>query len=197
MQGATLSTQTTTDEGPGKQRNPAEAFTAMTLENSNIPGHHATFAETVEGAPALPPQYQQKPTSGGPSSNNNTRLTPPQIVTPTNPEAGLKPHGSKSVIEEFNEMKYNLQGVTLSMERLGIALIEANQLSAQEASVESIKQSIDDLLHTGKDRPVRNPFRARAPKTGGRKFPRPYSFRKTWSNKVTNEQTSSILLTRK
>ncbi|KAG0061850.1 hypothetical protein BGZ89_011128 [Linnemannia elongata] len=186
MQGATLSTQTTADQSPGQQRDPGEAFAAMTSKNSNTLEHHATIAEAVEGAsaPAPPPQYQQKPASGRPGSNNNTRLTPPQIVAPTNPEAAPKFHGSKTATEEFIEMKYNLQNVTLSMERLGIALVEANLLSAQEASVESIKQSINDLLHTSKDHPVRNPFRARAPKTGARKFPRPYPFRKTWSNKL-------------
>ncbi|KAG9065782.1 ESCRT-II subunit protein snf8 [Linnemannia hyalina] len=162
MQGATQITQTTTDQLPGQPGDPVEAFAAMTLENSNTPEHHAILAEAVEDAPA----------------------PPHQIVAPTNPEATPKSHGPKTATEEFVAMKYNLQGVILSMERIGIALVEANQLSAQEASVESIKQSINDLLHTDKDLPARNPFRARAPKTGGRKFPRPYPFRKTWSNKL-------------
>ncbi|KAF9153435.1 hypothetical protein BG015_003412 [Linnemannia schmuckeri] len=156
----------------------------MTLDSSNTSERHATLAEAVEGAPASPLQYQQKPASGGSGSNNNTHSTPSQNVAPTNPDAAPKSHGSKSITKEFVEMKHNLQGVILSMERLGIALVQANQLSAQEASVESIKQSINDLLHTNRDRPARNPFRARAPKSASRKFPRPHPFRKTWSNKL-------------
>jgi hypothetical protein len=183
MQGTTLPTETT-DQPSGQQHIPGELFATRSGDNSSSPEHHATLAEALEGTTPPPLQYQLKSTSSGPASNNNSHLVPTQIVFPTNPEAVSKAHGSKTITEEFVEMKRNLHGVIQSMERLGIGLVEANQLSAQEASVESIKHSINELLHNSKDRPVRNPFRARGPKTAGRKFPRPYAYRKAWNNKV-------------
>ncbi|KAG0294327.1 hypothetical protein BGZ96_001400 [Linnemannia gamsii] len=177
MQGATFSTQTA-DQASGQQHVPAEPFPARTADNSSALEHHATFDEAVEGTIA-PLLHQPKSTSSGPASNN-AHLTSTQIITPTNPEPAPKAHGSKTITEEFVEMKRNLHGVIQSMERLGIGLVEANQLSVQEASVESIKQSINELLHTSKDRPVR----VRGHKTAGRKFPRLYAHRKTWSNKL-------------
>ncbi|KAF9130661.1 hypothetical protein BGW39_002803 [Mortierella sp. 14UC] len=107
---------------------------------------------------------------------------PPTHVASTNPEAAPKPDNHKTITEEFVEMKHGLMDVLQSMERLGAALVETNQLSAQEASVESVKRSINDLLHTNRDRPVRNPIRIRGSKYRGGKFSR--TFRKNWSTKL-------------
>lgn len=177
MQGTTISAQTV-DQASGQQHLPVEPFPPRSADNSSTLEHHAPSGEAVERT-MTPLRHQPKSTSTGPASNN-AHLVPTQIVTLTNPEPAPKAHGSKTITEEFVEMKRNLHGVIQSMERLGIGLVEANQLSVQEASVESIKQSINELLHTNKDRPVR----ARGLKAAGRKFPRLYAYRKTWSNKV-------------
>ncbi|KAG0277344.1 hypothetical protein BGZ95_006101 [Linnemannia exigua] len=180
MQRTILSTSTT-DQAGGPYQDTAESL--ATNPSGQSSEHHAsTLAEEVEGAaPAHPLVQQQHKTTSGLKP-----LTAPQaLVAPTNPEAAPKSDNNhKTITEEFVEMKHNLMDVLQSMERLGIALVEANQLSAQEASVESVKRSIDDLLHTNRDRPMRGSARTKGSKFGGRKFPRTYPPRKTWSTKL-------------
>ncbi|KAG0379507.1 hypothetical protein BGX24_000105 [Mortierella sp. AD032] len=182
MQGSTLSTPVT-DQAGGPYQDTAESLTTNPSGPSSSTEHHAmNLAEEVEGAvPAHPPVQQQHKTTSG----LRPLTAPPTLVTPTNPETAPKSNNNnKTITEEFVEMKHNLMDVLQSMERLGIALVEANQLSVQEASVESVKRSIDDLLHTNRDRPVKNLARTRGSKFGGRKFPRTYPPRKTWITKL-------------
>ncbi|KAG0210077.1 hypothetical protein BGX33_005139 [Mortierella sp. NVP41] len=185
MQQGTTFSSPTNDQARGPQQDAVEAFVTERTDNSVSPTEHpTTLADEAEGTPAL--TTQQK-TSSDPTAS--TFLT----VPPSAPQATPKtPEHSKSITEEFVEMKHNLLDVLQSMERLGVALVEAKQLSAQEASVESVKRSINDLLHANKDRPAKDVTTTRnqghrAPKTGGRKFSRPFYPRNrqnNWSLKV-------------
>ncbi|KAF9912474.1 hypothetical protein EC991_010561 [Linnemannia zychae] len=174
-----LSTHTT-DQAGGQHQDAADSFVANTSSPSSSPEQHPTnHAEEVEGGTSSqrPAPSQQKVTSGPKSL-----ATSPSIQASTSPKTAPKSESYKTITDEFVAMKHSLMDVLQSMERLGIALVEANQLSAQEASVESVKRSINDLLHNNRDRSVRSPARTRGSKYRGGKFTRTY--RKSWSTKL-------------
>jgi hypothetical protein len=182
MEVATLSIQST-DQAGSQYQDAAKSFVASTSECSSSLGYHSIkTAEEIEGGTSThPPVPVQHKAASGPKP----AMPPPTLqAPPANSGAPLKSDGHKTIAEEFIEMKHNLMNVVQSMERLGIALVKTNQLSAQEASVESVKRSINDILHTNRDYPVRNPTRTRGSRFRGGKSLRTY--RKTWSAKVTH-----------
>jgi len=188
--GTTLSIQAN-DPAQGPQQDPAEAYATNTSDHSNTPEHQVSHAEVQVEGTFVRPSLQK--TSSSSTSHQPLIASPtaaPAAPLAATPKSRDRP---KTIAEEFVEMKRNLLETIQSMERFGIALHDASLVTAQEASVESVKRSTNDLLHiTNRDRPVsKDTDRARGPKAGGRKYSRPFfSRRPNWNLKARKKNTA-------
>ncbi|KAF9205824.1 ESCRT-II subunit protein snf8 [Haplosporangium sp. Z 27] len=76
----------------------------------------------------------------------------PRPVEPI-PSNTLKPPGqTKSISDEFMELKKNLKKVVMSLERLGCSMKEGQLISSEVSTVEALKQSVTDVSGTSKVR---------------------------------------------
>ncbi|KAG0006388.1 hypothetical protein BGZ79_000035 [Entomortierella chlamydospora] len=69
---------------------------------------------------------------------------------------------TRSIGEEFADLKKDLKKLVMGMERLGHSLYEAHQISSEELSMEALKRSVGDIPGTSRERTFRGGSRYRA-----------------------------------